>query len=67
MRKAISIGLACTGLVACNGLSKDGGVLWAVASYGLAVAVWPRISAENRAVAEGGGDIRQPKQNGRAF
>ena len=53
MRKAISIGLACTGLVACNALSKEGGVLWAVASYGLAAAVWPRVSAENRAVAEG--------------
>ena len=54
MRKAISIGLACTGLVACNALSKQDGVLWAVASYGLAVAVWPRVSAENLAVAEGG-------------
>ena len=53
MRKAISIGLVCTGLVACNALSKEGGVLWAVAAYGLAVAVWPRVSAENRAVAEG--------------
>ena len=53
MRKAISIGLACTGLVACNALSKEGGILWAMASYGLAVAVWPRVSAENLAVAEG--------------
>lgn len=52
MRKAISIGLACSGLVACNTFPKEGGWLWAVASYGLAVAVWPRVSAENRAAAE---------------
>jgi DNA-binding helix-hairpin-helix protein with protein kinase domain len=52
MRKAISIGLACTGLVACNAFAREGGGLWAVASYGLAVAVWPRVSDENRAVAE---------------
>ena len=52
MRKAISIGLTCTGLVACNAFSKEGGWLWAVASYGLAFSVWPRVSAENRAAAE---------------
>ena len=52
MRKAISIGLACTGLVACNALAKEGGVLWALVSYGLAVAVWPRVSAENQLAAE---------------
>jgi DNA-binding helix-hairpin-helix protein with protein kinase domain len=52
MRKAISIGLTCTGLVACNAFAKEGGGLWAIASYGLAVAVWPRVSAEQRAVAE---------------
>lgn len=65
MRKAISIGLACIGLVACNALSKEGGVLCAVASYGLAVAVWPRVSAENRVAAEQA--YLAAKQNGRAF
>lgn len=53
IRKAISIGLTCTGLVACNALAKEGGVVWAVVSYGLAYAAWPRVSTENRAVAEG--------------
>ena len=52
MRKAISIVLASTGLVACNAFAKEGGVLWALASYGLAVAVWPRVSAEKQAAAE---------------
>lgn len=52
MRKAISIALASTGLVACSAFAKEGGVIWAFASYGLAVAVWPRVSAEKRAAAE---------------
>ncbi|MEO7860066.1 MAG: hypothetical protein ABIU05_06405 [Nitrospirales bacterium] len=53
MRKAISIGLTFIGLVACNALAKDGGILWAMASYGLAIAVWPRVSDKKRVAAEG--------------
>jgi DNA-binding helix-hairpin-helix protein with protein kinase domain len=53
-RKVLSIGLVCTGLVACSALSKDGGVVWALVAYGLAVAAWPRVSAEKRAAAERG-------------
>jgi hypothetical protein len=50
-RKVFTIGLVCAGLVACSALSKDGGVVWALVSYGLAVAAWPRVSAEKRAAA----------------
>jgi DNA-binding helix-hairpin-helix protein with protein kinase domain len=51
-RKVLSIGLVCTGLVACSALSKDAGVVWALVAYGLAVAAWPRVSVEKRAAAE---------------
>lgn len=52
MRKAISIGLACTGLVACNALAKEGGGLWAFASFFLAVGVWPHVPAERKAASD---------------
>lgn len=51
IRKAISIGIAFTGLVACNELSKKGGGLWAFGSYVLAFFVWPQASASNQAAA----------------
>jgi DNA-binding helix-hairpin-helix protein with protein kinase domain len=51
-RKVLSGVLVCAGLAACSALSKDGGVVWALVSYGLAVAAWPRVSAERRAAAE---------------
>jgi DNA-binding helix-hairpin-helix protein with protein kinase domain len=51
-RKVLSIGLVCTGLGACSALSKDGGLIWALVSYGLAFAVWPRVAAAEQAAAE---------------
>jgi DNA-binding helix-hairpin-helix protein with protein kinase domain len=51
-RKVLSIGLVCAGLSACSALAKDGGLVAALVSYGLAVAVWPRVSAANQATAE---------------
>lgn len=51
-RKIVSIGLACCGIVACNALAKDGGLLGALVAYVLAVAVWPRVSPEKRSAAE---------------
>ena len=50
-RRLLCIGLACAGLVACNTLAKSGGGLWTLLSYGLAFAVWPRVSSEKRARA----------------
>jgi DNA-binding helix-hairpin-helix protein with protein kinase domain len=52
VQKIASICLACSGLVACNALAKDGGVIWAVVGYALAFAFWPRVSADQRAAAE---------------
>jgi len=51
LRKMLSIGLMCTGLIACNAVGGNG---WAAAlvSYGFAFAVWPRVSSEKRAAAE---------------
>lgn len=51
-RKALSIGLVCSGLVACNALAKDGGLVGALVAYGLAFAVWPRVSSEARSAAD---------------
>lgn len=51
-RKVLSIGLVCSGLVACNALAKDGGLVGALVAYGLAFAVWPRVSSEERSAAE---------------
>jgi hypothetical protein len=51
-RKVLSIGLVCAGLSACSALAKDGGIVVALISYGLAFALWPRISAEMQAAAD---------------
>jgi DNA-binding helix-hairpin-helix protein with protein kinase domain len=53
-RKVLSIGLVFSGLFACNALAKDGGLVGALIAYGLAFAVWPRVSAEERTAAERG-------------
>jgi DNA-binding helix-hairpin-helix protein with protein kinase domain len=50
-RIVLSLGLACAGLAACVGYSNDGGFGWTLVSYGLSVAVWPRVSAARRAEA----------------
>lgn len=50
-RKVLSIGLVCAGFAACNALAKDGGVVAGLIAYGLALAVWPRVSSEKRTEA----------------
>ena len=52
MRRAASLGLVISGLVACNSLAKEGGPLWGLAAYVLAFAVWPHVPAEKKAQAE---------------
>lgn len=52
LRKWVSVGLVCAGLAACSGLSKNGGVIWAFVAYGVAYAVWPRVSAQQATEAE---------------
>jgi DNA-binding helix-hairpin-helix protein with protein kinase domain len=52
VRRMLSVGFACAGLVACSALAKDGGVLWAFLLYGLAFAVWPKVPFERRSAAE---------------
>jgi DNA-binding helix-hairpin-helix protein with protein kinase domain len=51
LRMALSLGLACAGLVACNATS-NGGSLWWMVAYGLALGAWPWVSAEKRAEVE---------------
>ena len=51
LRKALAVAFGCAGLVACNALAKDGGILLALLSYGLALAVWPRVSSKKLAAA----------------
>jgi DNA-binding helix-hairpin-helix protein with protein kinase domain len=51
-RKVLSIGFVCAGLSACSALAKDGGIVAALVSYGLAFAIWPRVSTEKQAVAD---------------
>ncbi|MDA1315959.1 MAG: hypothetical protein O2968_21765 [Acidobacteria bacterium] len=53
-RKIVSIGLVFGGLVACNALSGDGGLVGALVAYGLAFAVWPRLSPDERLAVEQG-------------
>ena len=53
LRKAVSIGLVLAGLTSCNALAKDGGVLLGLFLYGLAIAVWPKVSPEALAAANG--------------
>ncbi|MFN7928919.1 MAG: hypothetical protein U0Y68_13420 [Blastocatellia bacterium] len=48
LRIAIGMVLACSGLVACNVLAKDGGTIWAAASLFLTLLIWPRVSNEKR-------------------
>ncbi len=50
-RKIISIGLVLTGIIACSSLAEDGGLLGAFILYGLACAVWPRVSSEELSAA----------------
>lgn len=52
LRKVLSIGLFCTGLAACNGLIRDGGIAAVLLPYSLAFVVWPRVSAEDQAEAD---------------
>lgn len=52
LRKVLSIGLVLSGLVACNALAKDSGLLGALVAYGTAFAVWPRVSAEKQSAAQ---------------
>ena len=48
LRKILSIGLIFSGLVACNALAKDGGLLGALVACGLAYVMWPKVSPEER-------------------
>ncbi len=52
LRKAICIGLVCSGFVACNVLAKEGAGLWAIVSFLFAMGVWPHVSAEEKATVE---------------
>ena len=51
-RKVLSIGFVCAGLSACSALAKGGGIVAALVCYGLAFAIWPRVSAEKQAAAD---------------
>lgn len=51
-RKVLSIAFICIGLSACKSLAKDTGVIATLVSCGLAIAIWPRISAEKLTVAD---------------
>ncbi len=52
LRAIMSAGVLCAGLAACTVLSKNGGVFWALLSYLLASAVWPRVSSAEKAAVE---------------
>jgi DNA-binding helix-hairpin-helix protein with protein kinase domain len=51
IRLVLSVGLICSGLVACSTMITDGG-MWALASYVLALLIWPWVSSEKRSAAE---------------
>jgi len=51
VRLFLSVGLICGGLTACNTPVTDGW-LWTIASYILAIIVWPWVSSEKRSTAE---------------
>ncbi len=51
LRKVLAVAFGCAGLVACNALAKDGGIFLALLSYGIALAVWPRVSSKKLAAA----------------
>jgi DNA-binding helix-hairpin-helix protein with protein kinase domain len=51
-RKALSIGIVCAGLAACNTLANNGGAIMGLILYCIAAAVWPWVSNERKAAAE---------------
>lgn len=51
-RMILSIGLICSGFVACNILAKGTGPIGAFVAYALAFVVWPRVPPEKRSAAE---------------
>ena len=51
-RKFLSIAFVCAGPAACSALPKDGGLIWALVSFGLAFAAWLKVSSERRATVE---------------
>ncbi len=51
IRLILSAGLICGGLVACNAPITNGG-MWTLASYALALLIWPWVSSKNRSAAE---------------
>jgi len=50
-RRILSCGLILSGLIACNALTKGNRAAGTLLLYGLAVAVWPRVSAKERSDA----------------
>lgn len=52
LRRAACLAFVIGGLAACNSLAKEGGLLWGLAAYVLAYAVWPHVPAEQKAAAE---------------
>ncbi len=51
-RKVLSIAFIFIGLSAFKSLGNDAGVIVILVSFGLAIAIWPWISAEKRAVVD---------------
>jgi DNA-binding helix-hairpin-helix protein with protein kinase domain len=51
VRWVLSIGVSCSGFVACSALPGEG-LLWALASYVFALIIWPWVSSEKRQAAE---------------
>lgn len=52
VQMALSLGIACAGLVACSATLGEGGGCWWLIAYGLAFGSWPRVSVEKRAEVE---------------
>jgi len=51
-RKAVGFGILAIGVFSCTVFAEQGGVIWALFSYGLAYAFWPRPSRQRLAAAE---------------
>ena len=51
LRRLAAVAVGCGGLVACNAVAEGGGILLAFLSYGIAFALWPRVSSEKLAEA----------------
>src|SRR6266511_1534558 len=51
IRLILSAGLICGGLVACNAPITNGG-MWTLASYALALLIWPWVSSKKRSADE---------------